>query len=330
VNFLGGDLIVSSGAAGGRELALARIVGDVVVLGIVDSAIVAVVKAGDRVRVDNSNFLAAQTFHRHQVPGPDFPVWDQFRDADGRPIYPQRPRLVGPLFVQAASGSQMTGEFDAKMIVVASLWDREAMPWQADWYRQRVARHLGDRLDRQFRLYYTDHALHGDEPGLEDPTRVVSYQGMLQQALRDLSAWVERGVEPPPGTEYRIVDGQVVVPGTAADRRGLQPVVTLGTGQGERAEVAVGEPVRFDGTIAVPPGAGTVIAAEWDFDGSGTFPVSSPVSGGESDISVSVTHAFDTPGTYFPALRGVSQRQGDRDTPYGVIRNLARVRVVVR
>lgn len=330
VDFLGGDMIIHSGTAENKELALARIVGDVVVLGVADAAVVERVKAGDQVTVENSNFLAAQTYHRHQVPGPDFPVWDQFRDADGKPIYPQRPRLIGPLFVQAASGSTMTGEVDEKMIVVASLWDREAMPWQADWYRQRVARYLGDRVDRHFRLYYTDHALHGDEPRLEDPARVVSYQGMLQQALRDLAGWVEQGVAPPPGTEYEIVDGQVVVPASAPDRKGLQPVVTLRVAGGKHAELAVGEPVKLTGTIAVPPGAGAVIAAEWDFDGTGTFPVISPVSPGKVEITVSTNHTFDKPGIYFPALRGASQRQGDPDTPYGVIRNLDRVRIVVR
>ena len=39
---------------------------------------------------------------------------------------------------------------------------------------------------------------------------------------------------------------------------------------------------------------------------------------------------FDRPGTYFIALRGASQRPGDAKSPYGVIRNLDRVRVVVR
>jgi hypothetical protein len=42
-----------------------------------------------------------------------------------------------------------------------------------------------------------------------------------------------------------------------------------------------------------------------------------------------VTHRFDTPGTYFPALRGISQRQGDTATPFARIQNLGRVRVVV-
>ncbi len=330
VQFLGGDLVIRSGAAEGAELPLARIVGDIVVLGIADAATAAKVSSGDRVRVDNSNFLAAQTYHRHQVPGPDFPVWDQFRDAAGKPLYPQRPMLIGPLFVQSTAGSQMTGAFDEKMIVVASLWDREAMPWQADWYRQRVNAQLGERADRQFRLYYTDHALHGDEPGAEDATRVVPYQGMLQQALRDVAAWAEDGTVPPPSTQYRIQDGQVIVPDSAAERKGLQPVVHLQTENGDRIEVAAGEPVRFTGTVSAPPGTGTIVAAEWDFDGSGRFPVQSAIPGGQTEVTVSFSHSFEEPGTYFPTLRGASQRAGDPDTPYGVIRNLDRVRVVVR
>ncbi len=330
VDFLGGDLAILSGDAAGKTLPLARIADDVVVLGIADAAAVKRLQAGDKVRVDNSNFLAAQTYHRHQVPGPDFPVWDQFRSADGQPIYPQRPTLIGPLFVQATSGSQMTGQFEGKMIVVASLWDREAMPWQADWYRQRVAGHFGDRADDHFRLYYTDHALHGDEPALEDQTRVVSYQGVLQQTLRDLAAWVEKGVEAPASTHYDIIDGQVVVPDSAAEREGIQPVVAIAVNGGKRIEVNAGEPVQFTGTITVPPGTGSVIRAEWDFDGTGNFAHSSPIVTGERSVTLSTSHNFDTPGTYFPALRGISQRRGDPDTLYARIWNLDRVRVVVQ
>ena len=330
VDFLGGDLAVFTGKAAGETFSLARIVDNVVVLGIADAAAVDGLQAGDKVTVDNSNFLAAQTYHRHQVPGPDFPVWDQFRNEDGQPIYPQRPTLIGPLFVQATSGSQMTGQFEGKMIVVASLWDREAMPWQADWYRQRVVEHFGDRVGDHFRLYYTDHALHGDEPTLEDQTRVVSYQGVLQQALRDLSAWVEKGVEAPASTNYDIIDGQVVVPDSAEERQGIQPVVTLSAAGRKRVEVNVGEPVQFTGTITVPPGTGAVTAAEWDFDGSGSFAHGSSVGTGERSVPISISHSFDTPGTYFPVLRGISQRQGDPNALYARIWNLDRVRVVVR
>ncbi|GGB87256.1 hypothetical protein GCM10011494_02000 [Novosphingobium endophyticum] len=327
---LGGELIVESGAGQGQRLMLNTLRGDVVMLGIVNPAIASQIAAGDKVTVDNSNFLAMESYHRHQVPGPDFPVWDQFRDAQGKPIYPQRPMLLGPLFVQSTSGSRMTGEVDEKLIIVASLWDREAMPWQADWYRKRVAAYHGDKADDQVRLWYTGHALHGDEPTTEAKTQIVSYVPVLQQALRDVAAWAEQGVKPPASTQYRIVDGQVITPETAAERKGIQLTVQLTVGGGERADVSVGETVRLTGTIAVPPSAGSIIAAEWDFDGEGTFPVQSQVPAGKHKVTVSVTHTFDKPGVYFPVLKGTSQRRGDKATPYARISDLDRVRVVVK
>jgi hypothetical protein len=334
VQFLGGDLIVQSGAAKGAKLMVSRIKGDIAIFGIVDPAVAAKLAPGDSVQLDNSNFLAAQTYHRHQVPGPEFKVWDQFRGKDGKPIYPQRPMLLGPAFTRATAGSIPEGNFEGKMILVESLWDREAHPWSADWYRARVQKHFGAATDDHFRLWYTDHALHGDSDTQEDAIHTVSYVPVLNQALRDLAAWVEKGVPPPASTSYRYDDGQIIVPPTAAARHGIQPVVTLtipgGTKNGERSDIAAGQTVSFKGTIDVPPGTGTVIAAEWDFEGAGTFAVQSPVKPGRRFVTVSISHRFDVPGTYFPALRGISQRQGDRKTAFGRIQNLGRVRVVVK
>ena len=80
----------------------------------------------------------------------------------------------------------------------------------------------------------------------------------------------------------------------------------------------------------MPTGAGSVIAAEWDFDGTGTFPTSSKVPRGAESVTVAIDHSFQKPGIYFPVLRGTSQRTGDLQTPYARIQNLGRVRVVVR
>jgi hypothetical protein len=330
--FLGGDLIIGSGAAKGKRIPLTRIVGDVVILGLADRDVVKQVAVGDQVQVDNSNFLAAETYHRHQVPGPDFKVWDQFRKPDGTPLYPQRPRLIGPGFVMATAGSLQTGKFDGKMIVVESLWDREALPWQADWYRARVQEHLGDKTDEHFRVWFTDHALHGDEyNGLEDPTRVVYYTGVLQQALRDLSLWVEQNVVPPRSTNYRIEDGQVIVAQNAAERHGVQPVPILEVNGSDRADIVAGQSVTFTATVEMPPNAGKVIAADWDFEGARTFPIQGQLPKvPASRVTLKVEHTFDKPGTYFPTLRVVGQRQGDSTTPYARIANLARVRVVVK
>lgn len=331
--FLGGDLVVIDGAAKGKRLTVARIAGDVVILGVADAAVAAQIRAGDAVQVDNSNFLAAETYHWHQVPAPDagYPMWDQFRGADGKPLYPQRAFLLGPLFTAATTGKPfgqppMTGKFKGKMILVESLWDREAMPWQADWYRQRVEAAGGGA---NFRVWMTDHALHGDDAGQEDPTRTVSYLGVLQQALRDLSLWVEKGVAPPASTSYRVVNGQVIVPETARARLGIQPVANVTANGRVRADVAAGQTVNFVATVDVPAGAGRLVSAEWDFDGSGKFAVKSRIVPGNR-MTIRTSYRFAKPGTYFPALRVASQRQGNRATPYARIQNLGRVRVVVK
>jgi hypothetical protein len=106
--------------------------------------------------------------------------------------------------------------------------------------------------------------------------------------------------------------------------------VTLRVNGRQRVEIAAGQTVSFSATIDVPPGTGSVVGADWDFDGKGEFPASSPVGRHARHVTVSTTHRFDKPGTYFVALRGVSQRQSDPNTPYARVRNLDRVRVVVR
>ena len=332
IDFPGGDLIIKSGAAAGKTLQLLGKSGDKVILGSTDPGVLAQIKAGDEVQVDNSNFLAAQTYHRHQVPGKEYAVWDQFRDAEGKPIYPQRPMLLGPLFTQAASGVVPKGKFKGKMIVIESLWDREAFPWQADWYRSRVKENLGDSTDSHFRLWYIDHSLHGDMTKQEDPTHTVSYLGALQQALRDVSNWVEKGIDPPATTNYKIEDGQVIVPAAAAERKGIQPVVSVNVNGMKRVVAKTGKPVVFTAVVEMPPYSGQIVEASWDFEGAGTFPVSGkiiPTNKFGSRVTLTATYSFSKPGTYFATLKAVSQRSGDAKTAYARINNLDRVRVVV-
>lgn len=334
----GAALLVKTGAAAGRVFPIRGIAGDMISIGVpmgsggADPDVVKGIKAGDEVQIDNSDFLAVQYYHRHQVPTPDYHVWDQFRGPDGKPLYPQRPKLLGPEFA-AATGVAQSGRFHGKMIVVESLMDQDAFPWQADWYRSRVKAALGPRLDENFRLWFTDHALHGDQERQTDGTRTVSYLGVLQQALRDLSAWVEKGVAPPPSTSYKVVDGQMQVAPTASERKGIQPVVTVMANGGARAEVAVGKPVTFSAVIEVPQDTGRVVAAEWDFEGAGNFPVVEQLTRPDASgtrVTLKAVHTFSQSGTYFPALRATSQRQGDAKSPFARIRNLGRVRVVVK
>ncbi|MBA4302069.1 MAG: hypothetical protein C0433_18495 [Cyclobacterium sp.] len=348
IDFLGGDLLILSGAGAGKTLQVTKIAGDKVVLGPTDASVLALVKPGDRVQVDNSNFLAVQTYHRHQVPDKEYYVYDQFLDKEGKPLYPQRPMLLGPLFTRGAAGVLPTGKFTGKMIVLGSLWDREAFAWQADWYRSKVQANLGDKLDDNFRLWYTDRALHGDIAIEDDPTRTVSYLGVLQQALLDLSAWVEKNIPPAASTQYKIDAGQVIVPQTANKRKGIQPVVMLTANGGKRAEINAGQSVTFTAEVEVPENMGKVVAAAWNFEGlskeverqpgwsfdnTDAFPIAGKIIPADSTsfkVTVEVTYTFSKPGTYFPTLRVASQRDGNAKTPYTRIQNLDRVRVVVK
>ena len=91
----------------------------------------------------------------------------------------------------------------------------------------------------------------------------------------------------------------------------------------------MGEAVNFTATIEVPPNAGKIVAIEWGFEGTGEYPVSEKIDTPQERMRVAATHTFTKPGTHFPVVRVTSQRQGDMQTPYGRIQNIARVRVVV-
>lgn len=332
MDFLGGDLVIKSGKALGKKLFLSQILGDTIIFGGGDPKVIADLMEGDEVLIDNSNFLAAQTYHRHQVPSKEYAVWDQFRDASGNPIYPQRPMQLGPSFTKAASGVLPKGKFNGKMILLESMYDREAFPWQADWYRLKVKANLNDSLDKHFRIWYTDHALHGDLTKQEYPTKTVSYLGVLQQALLDLSDWVEKGIAPPSTTSYQIVDGQVIIPPKAQDRKGIQPTVNLTVNAKKITKTKVNNNVTFIALVEVPKYTGKLVSAEWDFEGDGTFPIKQKqISFHEKNgiMVIKITYKFSKVGTYFPTVRIASQRNGDAKTTFTRIQNLDRVRVIV-
>ena len=321
------NLVITSGAAAGESLILRKIDGSIATVDPALHETLARVEPGDSVEIDNIDLLAVHSYHRHQDPGPQYPVWDQFRTPDGEPMYPQRPLLLGPLFTQAASGALPSGEVKGKMILVESLWDREAFPWQADWYRQRVVEQHGDGAADRFRVWMVDRALHGDLERQDDETRVVSYMGVLHRALQDVAAWVEQGIEPPADTVYDVVDGQVVVPPTAAERLGVQPVVRLLVAGADRADVAPGEPVRVDAAVDLPPGGGTVVEAAFAIDDGDWHPLDVPDHRTGFELSFELSAL--APGTHFVACRVTAQRDGDHSTAFGRIHHLDRVRVVV-
>ncbi|MGP2440398.1 PKD domain-containing protein [Streptomyces sp. JW3] len=288
---------------------------------------------GRGLRTDNRWTLAFRAYHRYQVPErPGFYTYDQYLGRDGQPLYPQRDVQVGPLISTGVSdGGTHTGKIGGKVIVVANLLDSDACPWPGDWYRSRVREALGERrLDEMFRLYYNDCADHqeGAVTGTR-AARLVEFNGMLQHALRELSDWVEKGVSPAHSTAYTVsADNQIKVPSTARTRLGIQPVVRLTADGTDHVRVTAGRPVTLRGTIQLPPGAGRIVSTEWDFAGQGTF-AERPFGPGGRSVEVRATFTYTEPGTYFPALRATTQREGREDSPFARVQNLGRVRVVV-
>lgn len=330
---LGGELMMLSGKGKGQQLQITGAKDGYVTLAAVNQPqLLPLLKVGDSVQVDNSDWLAVETYYRHQVPTKDYYVWNQFRGYNDVPIYPQRPKLLGPMFTRGAAGCLPTGKIHGKMILCCSVWDREAFAWQGDWYRRHIIEHLGSATDDNFRLWYTDHATHGGE---DDPTEVVDYTTTLYQALLDVSDWVERGIAPSHTSTYEVEDGQVMLAADGKSRGGIQPVPCVTIHGKERAEVKPGETVTIHVTVDVPQGTGKVVRADWCLDDSKQFTQPADLtqarySADGEHVEFEQTVSYDKAGTYFPTVKIYSERKGNVQTPYTCIANLGKVRVVVK
>ncbi|KAF6800306.1 pkd domain containing protein [Colletotrichum sojae] len=289
---------------------------------------------GTKIRVDNKWSLAMRAYYRYQVPdGPGYYGFDQLRQADGSPKFPQRQIDASRMIAKATTGGAThTGRINGKVIVIQNLLDSDAFPWHADWYRSQVKRALGARFDDNYRLWYNENTDHSYDGPKEPSTRgafIVQYRGICQQALRDLSAWVEEGISPPNSTSYRVAeDSSIRMPTLAAERGGIQPTVWLTVEGGRSFEAQAGQSVTFRGTVSAPPGAGKVVFMEWDFFGQGCFVPGSPVVPGET-VEVSASFTYQQEGACVVSLRATSQRQGDRSAAYTRVMNLDRVSVRV-
>jgi hypothetical protein len=277
------DLVVTSGAAAGQVLQIGEVVGATLTFGpSADAAVAAQLQPGDAVVVDNSWSIALGYYQRHLVPDTtDLIGWNQYRDASGAPIPPQRANaamITGFIQTLACGGVPLDGHFDGRMIMLAATMDIQAYPWSADWYRQLLVAATGADIDDRYRLWYVEHGDH--DPigpawvGLPDAAaHIVPYLSVVEQALLDLDAWVLAGTPPPPNSRYTIgADSQVHLAPTAAARGSVQPLVWLSVGDGSPATtVAVDEPVTFTVDAEVPTGTGKIVAVEWDFEGTAEF-----------------------------------------------------------
>lgn len=327
---LGTGVRVTSGEAAGRQLYCTGYGGDLLFCdGHADANLIRFtgVKPGDRVHVDNRAFLAFCYYYRHHLSDD---ALNDFLRLDGVPLYPQHDvPLASPLM-----GVPYSGQYEGKLLWIHHTHDASLWPPQGIIYKQAVEAAQGtERARERFRLQWTENAEHVPplllpaNPMRATTTWLIDYMPSIEQGLVDLAAWVEKGV-PPAETSYTMVDGKVSLPPTAAERGGTQPVVRVTADGSARAEVASGQAITIRIEAEAPPGAGTITKIHWDFDNSGRFAVEQPITQGETALSLSVTHAYEKPGTYFAVARVRLNREGDPAAARQV-ENLAAARVIV-
>ena len=162
------------------------------------------------------------------------------------------------------------------MIFVNHTADSMMWPVGAGTYHRRAREQLGDALDDHFRMWWVEHGTHGPAdfigPAMTDDKEPGHWRaqyahgdGVQQQALRDITTWVEDGVAPAPSTNYHFSSDSGLVLADGEARGGIQPRVALTVNGGDRIDVAAGTTVSFDGVVDVPSGTGGIVWVEWDF-----------------------------------------------------------------
>lgn len=329
---LGAGIKVVSGAAAGRQLYAMYAGGDIFSCDGRDEANLqrfAGVEAGDLVHVTNRAFLAYCYYYRHHaMEDPQF----EFLRPGGRYVYDQHEvPLMSPLM-----GVGYSGKFAGKLLWVHHTHDSSLWPPQGLIYKAAVEGVRGGAAaaSDQYRLRWTQNAEHiGPQflpggHGRPTSTWLIDYNPVIEQSLCDLAAWVEDGVEPH-GTNFTVWDNQIVLPASASERGGIQPVVQVDIDGAARADVAARQPFAVSLHAEMPPGAGYLTTLAWDLDGSGAFAAVEQLDGTATNVTREISHHFDMPGTYFVTARVTGHRDGDVTSPWRQLPNVAAVRVVV-
>lgn len=343
----GVNLIPQTGAAVGQELLLDKMIpypegkGGYLTIGMCYGMsdlreVLSGIQPGDTLYMDNSDYIAIQSYYRHQCPSDlSFHAWDQFRNPDGTPSLPQRDNVMGYGFT--GTGTVQDGNIQGKVILTQALMDESTCPWCADWYRRKVIETKGSEQD--FRVYYTQRVMHGDVDTLVN-YMVVDYMGSLCQALIDLANWAEKGIEPLPSTDYTLnEDGQIYLNPDITKRRGIQADVIITVNGQKCAHVKVKETVNFEIHVEVPKGAGEVteiLMTYEELEGvtrDTMYPVTcefTPYEKGQNHCAkATASTTYQKPGTYFAVTKILSNRHGNRMEQFTQIKNMDRVRIIV-
>jgi len=264
--------------------------------------------------VMTDELLATIAWHRHR----------NFDPALGLFMYDHLSHLTkaGP----QESAPRYSGDIKRKGMLVQNMQDGGAIYVSAEWYKRQVA---SKGKSDDFRVYVQEAAGHLDGPNSSGGD--VPYLGLLEQALRDLSSWVENDREPAKSTGYDFDRNQIYLKNTSAERHGLQPVIQLTADGSSRALVEPNKVVNFSALIEPAVSGDVITKIEWNPIGKGNewraldFDVAE-----DGTVSVKMEHQYVEEKTFFPALRVTAYRHGaPAEGIVGNLMNQVSVRVIV-
>jgi hypothetical protein len=197
-------------------------------------------------------------------------------------------------------GRVETGDIKTKVMIMEGLGDNLSWPIFNAGYAEKIENALGQgKANQMMRFYLQDNGFHAVGGGW--PT-------IFNQALTDMMAWVEQGIQPPPSTQYTISNGQVIPAPQAPNRKGLQPVINLTANGGSRAVVGVNQPVNLVAKLQMPPSAGKITQFNWTVGATNEAPTI--LADPQPLVNLTRTLTFATAGTYVVTLNVNGQRDG--------------------
>jgi hypothetical protein len=206
-------------------------------------------------------------------------------------------------------------------MLLTGMSDNLAWPVFNASYAEEIEKALGPaKANSMMRFYIHDNGSHSGGAG---------QPGIFRQSIIDLMAWVEKGIAPPPSSRYTIKNGQVILAPTAAERHGLQPVMSLTANGGARALVGVNQPVNLVAKLEMPPKTGKIVQYSWTVADTAEAPTN--VAKPQTLVNVNRMLTFDKPGTYVVRLTVNGQRDGLVDpADQTLLQNFKEVRVVAQ
>jgi hypothetical protein len=283
--------------------------------------LLAALAPGGKIRVNNRFLLAAYFYPRHTIV-PGYYQYDQYRNSDGTPKYPQRPFSVADLTtISQGAGILSLGNIKTRVMLFQNMSDFLAFPSWVAGYANTIEQSLGGaKANQMLRIYYQERGGHSNGG-------IVG--GIFNQALIDMMAWAEKGIAPKPSSRwtFELPLTQVILSPDAATRRGLQPVVNVDVNGSDHARVGVNQPVKLTARLEMPLTTGKIVQYNWTY-GAATDATILPKAMQGLDVTRSVS--FSAPGNYVVRLTAIGQRDGlVNPANQTLAQNFKEVRVIV-